>query len=128
MKALLDTYTFLWWNLDAPQLSDGARAFLQDGRHEIFLSAASAWEIAIKASKGRLDLPEPPDLYVARRLTLHRLTPLPIQLSHTLHVYHLPAIHADPFDRLLVAQSQLENLPLITADPNIGRYNVPIIW
>jgi PIN domain nuclease of toxin-antitoxin system len=128
MKALLDTHTFLWWNLDAEQLSEQVHTFIGDGRNEIFFSAASGWEIAIKYTKGRLELPEPPDVFIPNRLTLHRFVPLPIQLSHTMQVYKLPDIHQDPFDRLLVAQSQMENLPLLTADPEIGRYEVQTIW
>lgn len=128
MKALLDTHTFLWWNLDDPQLSDKAREFISDGRNEIYLSAASTWEIAIKAAKGRLELPDTPDQYVADRLRLHRLSALPIEISHTLHVYDLPLIHTDPFDRLLVAQSQMEGLPILTADIEIRRYQIEVIW
>ena len=128
MKALLDTHTFLWWNLDDPQLSGAAREFIGDGRNEIFVSAASAWEIAIKAAKGRLSLPEPPGQYVAERMRRHRFSALPIELSHALHVYGLPTTHADPFDRLLVAQSLLEDLPILTADGDIARYEVKIIW
>ena len=128
MRALLDTHTFLWWNLDAAQLSAEAREFITKGNNEIFLSAASAWEIAIKAAKGRLTLPEPPDQYVADRMRLHRFSALPIELSHALEVYRLPNIHQDPFDRLLIAQSQLEDLPLLTADSEIGRYQVEVIW
>ena len=128
MRGLLDTHTFLWWNLNDPQLSETAREFISDGRNQIFLSAASAWEIAIKFGKGRLELPEEPVQYVAQRLTRHRFSPLPIQLSHAAQVHHLPDIHADPFDRLLIVQSQLEGLPLLTADSHIGRYNVKIIW
>ncbi len=128
MKALLDTHTFLWWNLDDPQPSDTVREFIGNGRNQIFFSAASAWEIAIKYSKGRLELPETPDLYVANRLTHHHFSALPIQLSHALHVYSLLDIHKDPFDRLLVAQSQLESLPLLTIDSQIARYSVDIIW
>ena len=128
MKALLDTHAFLWWNLDDPQLSDTAREFISDGRNEIFLSAASVWEIAIKYGKGRLELPEKPELYVAQRLTRHRFSSLPIQLSHAAQVYRLPDIHTDPFDRLLVVQSQLEEMPLITADLQITRYDVNVIW
>jgi PIN domain nuclease of toxin-antitoxin system len=128
MKALLDTHTFLWWNLDAEQLSEQVYAFISDGRNEVFFSAASSWEIAIKYANGRLELPEPPDIYIPSRLTLHRFMALPIQLSHTTHVYKLPDIHQDPFDRLLIVQSQIENLPLLTADPEIGRYSVPTIW
>jgi PIN domain nuclease of toxin-antitoxin system len=128
VKALLDTHTFLWWNLDAPQLSDTARAFIGDGRNEVFLSAASAWEVAIKYAGGRLELPETPDVYVAHRMSRHRFSPLPIHLSHALQVYKLPDIHQDPFDRLLVAQSQVENLPLLTMDQEMARYGVAIIW
>lgn len=128
MRALLDTHTFLWWNLDDPQLSEKARAFIVDGHNEIYFSAASGWEIAIKYARGRLELPEPPDVYVGQRLTLHRFIPLPIQMSHALQVYQLPEIHEDPFDRLLVAQSQMDDLPLLTVDGNITRYDVTIIW
>lgn len=128
MRALLDTHAFLWWNLDDPQLSGRAREFISDGANQIFLSAASAWEIAIKTDRGRLVLPEEPAQYVAHRLSLHGFTALPIQVSHTLHVFELPDIHRDPFDRLLVAQSRLENLPLLTADPDITRYDVQILW
>ena len=128
MKALLDTHTFLWWNLDAPQLSDAVREFISNGRNEIFLSAASVWEIAIKYSKGPLELPQIPELYVAQRLARHRFSSLPIQLSHAAQVHRLPDIHQDPFDRLLVVQSQLEELPLLTSDSQIAYYDVSIIW
>lgn len=128
MKALLDTHTFLWWNLDAPELSATAREFIADSQNEIFISAASGWEIAIKYGKGRLKLPEPPEIFIANRLTLHNFAPLPIQLSHAAAVYQLPHIHQDPFDRLLIAQSQLEKLPLLTADSNIAKYDVSVIW
>lgn len=128
MKALLDTHTFLWWNINSPELSDTARDFIADGSNEIYLSAASAWEIAIKYAKGRLELPETPEQYVAHRLTKHGFSPLPIQLSHALHVYQLPPHHQDPFDRLLIAQSQLEALPLLSIDSQIKRYNVSLVW
>jgi PIN domain nuclease of toxin-antitoxin system len=128
MKALLDTHTFLWWNLDDPQLSETAREFISDGRNEIFLSAASVWEIAIKYSKERLELPDKLEQYVAQRLTRHRFSSLPIQMSHAAQVYRLPGFHTEPFDRPLVVQSQLEELPLLTADLQIARYNVHIIW
>ena len=128
MKALLDTHTFLWWNLNDPQLSAAAYDFISDGNNEIFLSAASAWEIAIKCAKGRLILPEDPEPYVANRMILHHFSSLPIQISHALQVFTLPDIHQDPFDRLLVAQGQLEGLPILTANPEIVRYEVDIIW
>ncbi len=128
MRALLDTHTFLWWNTDDPQLSEPVRAVIRDGANEIFLSAVSAWEIAIKAARGRLILPESPEKYVADRLTLHRFQGLSIELSHALRVYSLPDLHHDPFDRLLVAQSQMEGIPILTADENIVRYPVEVIW
>jgi PIN domain nuclease of toxin-antitoxin system len=128
MRASLDTHTFLWWNLDDPQLSAEARKFIAKGGNEIFLSAASTWEIAIRAAKGRLTLPEPPDQYVANRMRLHRFSALPIELSHALEVYRLPVIHHDPFDRLLIAQSQLEDILILTGDSEIGRYQVEVIW
>jgi PIN domain nuclease of toxin-antitoxin system len=128
MKALLDTHTFLWWNMDDPQLSPGARAFIGDGHNELYFSAACAWEIAIKAARGKLALPERPEKYVAACLALHRIQALPVQLSHALRVYDLPELHRDPFDRLLVVQSQMERLPILTADENIRRYAVETIW
>jgi PIN domain nuclease of toxin-antitoxin system len=128
MKAILDTHTFLWWNTDDPQLSEVARRFISDGENELFLSAVSTWEIAIKCARGRLVLPENPGEYVANRMAIYRIQPLPIQISHTLRIYDLPDIHQDPFDRLLIAQSQMEDLPILTADTTIARYDVSIIW
>jgi len=128
MKALIDTHTFLWWNMEDPLLSARAREIIADGTNEIFLSAASAWEIAIKAAKGRLVLPEEPALYIPSRMSLHRIQPLPVQVNHALRIFELPPHHADPFDRLLVAQAQLESLPLITKDEEIRRYEVETIW
>jgi PIN domain nuclease of toxin-antitoxin system len=128
MRALLDTLTFLWWNMDDPQLSHAARQFIADGRNELFFSAASAWEIAIKAARGKLTLPEAPERYVASRLARHRFQPLPVQISHALRVYDLPDLHRNPFDRLLVVQSQMEGLPILTADENIRRYAVETVW
>lgn len=128
MRALLDTHTFLWWNTDDPQLSKTARDIIADGANEIFLSAASAWEIAIKSARGRLSLPDPPEKYVAERLALHRFQGLPIQLSHALGVYSLPDRHRDPFDRLLIVQSQLERMPILTKEKIFHRYQVEVIW
>jgi PIN domain nuclease of toxin-antitoxin system len=128
LKALLDTHTFLWWNLDSPQLSPTAREFIADGRNQIYLSAVTAWEIAIKFAKGRLILPEPPDVYVSHRLNEDNFLALPIQVSHALQVAQLPDIHQDPFDRLLIAQSQIEKLPLLTTDLLIHQYPIETIW
>jgi PIN domain nuclease of toxin-antitoxin system len=128
MRALLDTHTFLWWNLDDPQLSPAARAFIADGNNRIYLSAASAWEIAIKCARGRLTLPENPDRYVTERMAHYQFIPLPIQLSHALKVFDLPPHHKDPFDRLLIAQARVEAMPLLSGDEEIYRYEVEFIW
>ena len=128
MRAILDTHVFLWWNMDDPQLSATLREIISDGRNELYLSAVSTWEIAIKAGRGRLILPAPPPAYVPDRLILHGFQPLPISLSHALHVYSLPDHHRDPFDRLLIAQAQLEDIPILTADPIMARYDVQAVY
>jgi len=128
MNVLIDTHTFLWWNSEDAQLSLRARGIIADGRNEVFLSAASVWEIVIKTAKGRLVLPEPPSQYISRRMNLFRFRPLPIQISHAAHVYELPPYHNDPFDRILIAQSRLESFPLLTNDEDIRRYELETIW
>lgn len=128
MKALLDTQVFLWWISDDPRLSSRASAIITDGENRLFLSAASGWEIAIKVRLGRLTLPEPLETFVPEQMALNAIEGLPIQMSHALHVYTLPDHHRDPFDRLLIAQAQLENLPILSADPQISLYAVETVW
>jgi PIN domain nuclease of toxin-antitoxin system len=128
MRVLLDTHTFLWWNTDDPQLSLHAKEIITSGENEVFLSAASVWEIVIKTAKGKLVLPEAPARYIANRMSLYRFRPLPILISHATHVYDLPPHHNDPFDRMLIAQSQLESIPLVTRDEDIRRYDLEIVW
>jgi len=128
MEVLLDTHVFLWWIEDNPRLSPLAREVIGDANNDVFLSAASGWEIAIKARLGRLKLPDSPERFVAEQLAINAFSSLPIRLSHALHVYALPPIHRDPFDRILVAQSRLEDMPILTADPQIARYSVEVLW
>lgn len=128
MRYLLDTHTFLWWNMDDAQLSQLAKEIITDGDNEIFLSAATAWEIAIKTARGRLALPEDPTRYVSNRMNLHGFQALPVQIHHAVQVYKLPMHHADPFDRLLIAQSQIESMPLISVDGDIRKYEVEVVW
>ena len=128
MRLLLDTHTFLWWNTEDPQLSSRARELIEDGQNEIFLSAASAWEISIKTAKGKLVLPESPSQYILNRMGLYRFQPLPVHISHAVRIHDLPPHHNDPFDRLLVAQSQIESLSLISMDTHIRKYEVEVIW
>lgn len=128
MKYLLDTHTFLWWNMDDPQLSSIAKEIIADGGNEIFLSAASAWEIAIKTARRRLTLPEDPTHYISNRINLHGFQALAVQIHHAVQVYKLPTHHADPFDRLLIAQSQIESMPLLTVNADIRKYDVEVVW
>ncbi len=128
MKALLDTHTFLWWIIDSPKLSSHVCEIISDGNNDLFLSAASGWEIAIKAQLGRLRLPDDPERFIPDQLTANAIQSLPIQMSHALHVYTLPNHHRDPFDRMLVAQAQLENLAILSADPQVAQYPVEVIW
>jgi len=128
MKVLLDTHAFLWWITDSPKLSARAREVIQDSNNELFFSAASGWEIAIKAQLGRLQLPDNLEQFILEQLSLNAILVLPIQLRHALRVYTLPQYHRDPFDRILVAQSQIENLPILTTDTQITPYTVETIW
>ena len=128
MRFLLDTHVFLWFITDDVRLTEAMRSLLADPRHELFLSAASAWEIAIKASLGRLQLEDDLERFIPRQLAQNGIAPLPVAVSHALHVHRLPPLHRDPFDRLLVAQSILEKMPLISSDQNLSRYPVEIVW
>jgi len=128
VKALLDTHTFLWSNTDDPRLSRRVRDLIEDGVNDLVFSAVSALEIAVKYARRRLPIPEPPETWVTRRVALQGLRLLAVEMSHALRVADLPLHHNDPFDRLLIAQSQLENLPILTSDPNIARYDVEVIW
>jgi len=128
MRALLDTHTFLWWIMDSPKLSSRVRKIISDGKNELFLSAASGWEIAIKAQLGRIQIPDKPELFISEQMVANAIQGLPIQISHAVHVYNLPTHHRDPFDRMLVAQAQLEGLAILTNDPQISLYPVKVIW
>jgi PIN domain nuclease of toxin-antitoxin system len=128
VKVIIDTHCWLWSLLDPQRLSPSSRALIADGTTAIYLSAASAWEIAIKSSLGKLKLPEAPELFVPSRMVLQSVQALPISQAHALRVGVLPPHHRDPFDRLLVAQAQLEEVALLTADPALRAYDVEIIW
>ena len=123
MKILLDTHIFLWLQTDPARLR-GRRSIVEDRANTLLLSAASAWEIAIKYAVGRLDLPDPPADYVPERLRLLDCEAVPIEHRHALAVAELPPLHRDPFDRLLVAQAKLLDVPIMTADPCIAQYQV----
>ena len=128
MRALLDTHTFLWWITDDHRLSSRVREIIGDGENELFLSTASGWEMAIKARLGRLELPEDIEHFIPEQMALNAISSLPVRMSHALHVYKLPNYHRDPFDRMLIAQARLEELPILTVDSQISRYSVKVIW
>jgi len=128
MRALLDTHVFLWWITDSPKLSSRAREIISDGGNTLYLSAASGWEMVVKARLGKLELPGNPVAFIFEQLSANDIIELPVRMNHTLHVYSLPPHHRDPFDRLLVSQAQLDILPIISADKQIAEYDVKVIW
>lgn len=128
MRALFDTHSFLWAAIEFSRLSRTAQGVLNDDSNEFVFSSVCAWEIAIKHGLGRLDVPGDPAAYIPDRIRSLGLTPLSIEIPHAILAGGLPPYHRDPFDRLLIAQAQVERLPIITGDPNIARYDVEIIW
>ena len=127
MSILIDTKVFLWAAGAEGHLSESARTLLDDPDQEIFFSSASAWEIAIKWSKGRLTLPGRPAEVVHRIVTAAGLSQLSISVHDVCTVAELPEHHTDPFDRLLVAQAKTNRLKLMTANPILERYDVDVI-
>jgi len=128
VRVLLDTRAFLWWVLEDPRLSARAQSVIKAQESDVLVSAVSAWEIAIKSADARLDLPEPAQTYVPDRIAANGFRELDVTVEHAARVAGLPAIHRDPFDHLLIAQAQVEGIPILTSDPAIARYDVDIIW
>ena len=129
MRVLLDTLAFLWWTSEhGKRLSDRARDLLSDASTDAVVSVASAWEIAIKVAGGRLEIEGDPEEWVPERIQRYGFSPMAVALAHALRAGRLPAIHRDPFDRLLVAQAQVEGIPIVTSDPAISRYDIDVIW
>lgn len=128
MRVLLDTHCWLWMLAAPERLSARALCLVDDPQGELLLSAASAWEIAIKYAVGKLALPEPPARFVPSRMERSGVLPLPVSHAHAAHVAELPPHHRDPFDRLLIAQAELEGLPLLTVDRAFAAYGIELIW
>ncbi len=127
MKVLLDTHCWLWMQTAPERFSASALEVLQDLENELFLSAASSWEIAIKYGLGRLPLPVPPAEYVPSRMESTGCLALAVEHRHALATAALPRHHRDPFDRLLVAQARVERMTLLTADPQLEAYDVELL-
>jgi PIN domain nuclease of toxin-antitoxin system len=118
----------LWFFWDDPQLSPSAKALIEDPANRKLVSIASCWEIAIKAGIGKLQLGEPAAGFLNREITRNNFEILPIGLNHATAVEMLPMHHRDPFDRLLVAQCQIEQIPLVSADPVFDQYGITRLW
>jgi PIN domain nuclease of toxin-antitoxin system len=127
VKALLDTHAFLWAIAEEGKLSRRAEQ-IYTGPNDLFFSVASIWEILIKVQAGRLPLPAPASPYLVKKLAENRIEVLPITLDHVLRIEDLELHHRDPFDRILIAQSLEDKLPIISADPTFEKYPVKIIW
>lgn len=127
MRLLLDTHVFLWWVLRSPSLSLAASDAIADRSNDILISAASIWELAIKASLGKIELTPDPLTFVRSQIGQNGFVTLPVS-EHALGVYALPHHHGDPFDRLLVAQALAEDARLVTADSRLATYAAPILW
>ncbi|MCD4716015.1 MAG: type II toxin-antitoxin system VapC family toxin [Desulfobacterales bacterium] len=128
MNLLLDTHAFLWWITDAPKLSKTARELMGNGQNILYWSAASSWEVSIKYALGRLPLPEIPEIFLPSELSQNRIESLPVIDAHAFRAGHLPRYHRDPFDRMLIAQAQVESLALLSNDQKLGFYDVDVRW
>ena len=128
MNLLLDTHAFLWFIANDPRLSSQAQSLIQDTGNRRLLSMASLWEIAIKVSLGKLTLTQPFDLFIPRQLKLNQIEVLAVELPHVAAVAAMSFHHRDPFDRLMAAQCQIENLPIVSADTAFDAYAVRRVW
>jgi PIN domain nuclease of toxin-antitoxin system len=127
MKFLIDTHTFLWFIQDSSKLSSDALDVLESDS-DLLISVASLWEIAIKVSIGKLVIPQPYNKFVVQQLKINSIDKLPIRLSHLTTFSTLPIHHRDPFDRLIIAQAMVENLPIPSADIAFDLYAIKRLW
>jgi PIN domain nuclease of toxin-antitoxin system len=127
MNILLDTCEFLWLVSGDARLSATVSAAVLDPDNQVFLSAVSFWEISIKHSLGKLPLPQPPAQFIPQQREAHRLTPLALDEAAVARLGSLPALHRDPFDRMLICQAQAYGLTLAASDPLIRQYPVALL-
>jgi PIN domain nuclease of toxin-antitoxin system len=128
MKYLLDTHAFLWFVSEDNRLSSKAQSLIKNSRNEIYFSAVSAWEMSIKIRLGRLSIEEELEPFIIKQLSENNFSTLSITIFHSIYTSKLPEIHKDPFDRMIIAQSKVENMSLISKDKNIKKYKVPVVW
>jgi PIN domain nuclease of toxin-antitoxin system len=128
VKYLLDTVIWLWSIGSVEKINPTCLDILENGREEIYFSAATAWEVSIKARLGKLHLPGPPAQCIPAFMAKQGLRPLPVSHLHAVKVYDLSLHHQDPFDRLIIAQAITENMTVLTADRAFGKYPVDVLW
>ena len=128
MKYLLDTVAWLWSVYADERLGDGAREILANGKEEIYLSAASSWELSIKMRMGKLNFPGPPATVVPAFMAKQGLRSMAVTHLHAVKVYDLPSHHSDPFDRLIVAQAMVEEMTVLTSDRIFEKYPIDMVW
>ncbi len=128
MRILLDTQALLWSATSRRRFGPTVLSVLEDTANDLVVSAATAWEIAIKYAIGKLSLPSPPDEYIPDRMRMGGLDGLPVEHAHALRVAQLPLHHRDPFDRLLIAQAQIEGLTILSSDRRFSLYDVEVMW
>jgi PIN domain nuclease of toxin-antitoxin system len=128
MNILLDTHAFLWFINGDPQLSTRVRALIEDIANDRLLSMASVWEMGIKASTGKLQMPAPFTTFLTKQLHDNRIDLLPISISHVEAIIALPYHHRDPFDRIIIAQAITERLPLVSVDSAFDTYGITRLW
>jgi len=128
VKLLLDTHVWIWLLTDPDRLSGAARSALLAPDNQLHLSSASTWEISVKAAAGRLELDGSPASLLQEAIVASGVVALPIEHSHALQTGRLPRHHRDPFDRMLVAQAQVERLTLVSADRQFADYEVEVLW
>ena len=128
MKLLIDTQCWLWWFAEPDRVQEATIAQIVDETNELWLSVASVWEMGIKVGLGKLPLPEPLDRYLSSRMKQLGARSLEIRADHALQAGELPLHHRDPFDRMLIAQAQVEGMMIVTSDRMFDRYEVEILW
>lgn len=127
MRVLIDTHVWLWMQNDPDRIAKSTRDVIVSAETERYISVTSVWELGIKYHAGKLALHAPPSSVVATWLARHGAKALAIELAHVLRAAELPPHHGDPFDRMLIAQAQIEGLTLVSADPHFDRYDVKVL-
>ncbi|AUC62564.1 toxin-antitoxin system Pin family toxin component (plasmid) [Cyanobacterium sp. HL-69] len=128
MKILLDSHCWLWWLFEPEKLSKIAIETISSSQNELYLSVASIWEMGIKFKLGKLNLPVSPEILIPQQMQIDNIFPLFISVDHAITASTLPLYHKDPFDRMLIGQSQLESMIIITNDSVFSSYDVDILW